>query len=137
MGRVAWEQMYSLHIAEIDEQHKKLVDFSNDIYDKLDNPSFSLDEFDDFYDKLQEFADWHFGTEERYFAKFQYAGAPEHIREHNKIKDRIMELKAEFLKTRKQDTIFATLKLFDDWLSVHIMEYDQKYVALFHEHGLK
>lgn len=136
MGRVSWEEMYSVHIKELDEQHKKLVDYTNEIYDKLDSQSFDLAEFDGFFDKLTEFADWHFGTEEKYFAKFHYPGAAPHINEHNKIKNRIMELKAKFLGARSADTIFETLKLFDDWLFVHIMEFDKKYVKFFHEHGL-
>jgi len=137
MGRVAWEKFYSVHIKEIDEQHQKLIDFTNEIYDNLEKPTFTLEEFDGFFDKLREFADWHFGTEERYFAKFGYEDATKHIAEHNKIKDKIMEIKARFMKSRHIDTIFEALKLFDDWLFVHIMEYDQKYVDLFHRHGLK
>lgn len=137
MGKVAWEKMYSVHINEIDEQHKKLIDFTNEIYDKLDKPNFNLDEFEGIFDQLIEFANWHFGTEERYFAKFNYEGAAAHIQEHNKIKDKINELKDQFLRAGKITMIFEVLRLFDDWLFVHIMEYDQKYVKLFHEHGLK
>jgi len=138
MGIVAWENFFIVHIKEIDEQHHKIVDFTNEIYDKLNSATtVDLSAFDDIFDQLREHADLHFGTEERYFAKFQYPEANVHIAEHNKIKDRIMDLKTRFLAARNQDIIFEALKLLDDWLLVHIMEYDQKYVKLFHEHGLK
>lgn len=137
MGRVAWEKFYSVHIKEIDDQHHQLIDFTNEIYDKLEEQTVSLERFDDFFDKMLAFAIWHFSTEEKYFAEFDYPEAAGHIAEHEKIKAKIVELKKQFVGSRNVDVIFDTLRLFDDWLFVHIMEFDQKYVEFFHQHGLK
>jgi hypothetical protein len=52
------------------------------------------------------------------------------------IKSKIRELKEAYELSKSLHIIFETLRLFDDWLLVHIMEYDKKYVKLFNSKGL-
>jgi len=137
MGRIPWEKFFTIPIKEINNQHKKIVDFINETYDNLDKGSLNLKEFDNFYGRLENFADWHFGTEEKYFDQFNYPDALGHIAEHNKIKGRIQELEKKFFAQRDTEVIFETLNLFDDWLFHHLMEFDKKYVDFFLSHGLK
>lgn len=137
MGNVYWDKMYSVHIQEIDSQHERIVDFLNRAYDKLEKDLIDLKELETFFDELQEFAELHFGTEEKYFAEFKYPQADIHVAEHDKIRVKITEFKKRFLTDNDPKIIFETIAMIDDWLLGHIMEYDQKYVDFFHKHGLK
>jgi len=136
MPKIKWEPMYSVNVEEIDSQHKMLLDFMNDLYAKLETTSFDANEFSTFFLDLKKHALLHFSTEEKYFEKFNYDKAQEHMEQHRAVVNRIEELNSEYDKTNSSYVIFETLQFLDDWILVHIMEHDKKYVKCFNEHGL-
>ena len=137
MPHAVWNDIYSVNIKEIDDQHKALVDFINQGYDHVANSSTDPKIYSDFFDNLIAYANFHFGTEEKYFEKFNFELALEHILRHNDIKATIARLQSNYQQTHSIDVIFDTLHLIDDWLFEHIMDYDKKYVDCFVQHGLK
>jgi hemerythrin len=134
--KVIWEPIYSVNVKEIDDQHIKLIDFINDAHSRLNQSNNILADSDDFYPRLIQHAIDHFDTEEKYFAKFQYDGAEEHIAKHNEIKAKTIEFELRFKKEKSTQILLETLQFLDDWLFVHIMEYDKKYTKCFNVHGL-
>ena len=76
-----WKQEYSVNIKEIDQQHRKLFDLINLLYD-----SSLLNEKEDILEKifveLKDYAFVHFKDEEKYFARAGLSGykdAPAHM----------------------------------------------------------
>jgi hemerythrin-like metal-binding protein len=136
MPKVYWEPVYSVNVREIDEQHQRLINFMNEAYDKIEQQQFSDEDLAGFFAKLSDHANNHFGTEEKYFTQFNYDGAPVHIDQHNIIKAEIEKFGERYKTTPSQEIIFETLQFLDDWLFVHIMEFDKKYVKCFNDHGL-
>ena len=137
MPHAVWNDIYSVNIKEIDDQHKALVDFINQGYDNVANSTSDVKIYSEFFVKLVNHAELHFSTEEKYFKLFNFSLAPEHIFRHNNIKATIANFQSKYQQTHSLDIIFDTLQLIDDWLFEHIMDYDKKYVDCFVQHGLK
>lgn len=136
MGKVAWQPIYSVHVKELDAQHIALIEFMNEVYRNLDAGMYTTGDSLSLIDKLYKHAEVHFGTEEEYFAKFSYPESEVHIAEHNRIKHDLLELRKKHERNNKIDVLFEILQFLDDWVLVHIMEYDKRYTKCFNEHGL-
>ncbi len=123
-----WKDEYSVKIAEIDEQHKKLFD----LIIELESCS-KASEFEtivkDVLENLMEYVNIHFETEEYYFDKASYEETDAHKEIHNAIKLDLNE-KINTLFARKITAldIVGLHNFLIDWLQHHILEQDQKYV---------
>ncbi len=133
--RFLWSDEYNFGIIEIDTQHQYFVSIINELYDAI----LSLevrDKLNAIFIKLVNYAVEHFATEEKYFAKFNYAGAEEHIAKHEEMKAKIAELQ----KKIKEDDFKLSFDLIDfleGWLVDHLAVMDRKYVECFKANGLK
>lgn len=136
MPKISWDPSLNVNVKELDLQHQHLVDFMNEIYDKLDQKSLTSQELQDFFQRIQDHAREHFATEEKDFELCAYPGATAHIAEHRRIERRISDLKQAYEKAPSEKLIFDTLEIMGNWLFVHIREYDQKYTRYLNEHGL-
>ena len=135
MEKAVWDEKYSVNVKEIDEQHKNMIKFINDVNDNLAAGS-DFKFFDDFFDELMHHTITHFETEERYFEKFAYEDAKVHIIEHNNIKKVVTELQKKYLDDPSPTVIFEVASLLEAWLMGHIMLHDKKYTKCFNDHGL-
>lgn len=135
MPKILWEATFSVGIKELDDQHKRLIDFMNEIYERLEKDAEATD-YRDFFIRLRGHAENHFATEERYFAEFAYPDAVEHTKEHRKVQARIGKLEEAFNQDPSTLVVYEVLHLLDDWLFDHAMMYDKKYTEHFKKHGL-
>jgi hemerythrin len=129
-----WNEGLSVHVKEIDEQHKTFVGLINRLNDTLNSRKTGND-VKNILDELVAYAKLHFDTEEKYFKKFKYVDAKEHIDEHSKLLKKLRELH----KSHSKDNIKVSFELIDfleDWLINHLDTQDKKYVKCFNDHGL-
>jgi len=125
---------YSVGVSLIDEQHKQFVW----ILDKLStaiSKSDTKDVLAGILNDLDQYAVYHFNTEEKYFKEFNFSGAKEHIKEHGKFIDELASIKEKFVK----DELRLSLELvsfMSSWLVNHVAGMDRKYTECFNEHGL-
>ncbi len=92
--KVHWEDSYSIGIEEIDNQHKKLFDLVNKLYDLEENANIK----EEMRDILYAFSDYtkvHFRDEEKYMASIGY---PE-LEEHKEIHQHIIESLSDIIHT--------------------------------------
>jgi len=136
MARVVWNDIYSVNVTELDNQHRGLVDFINQAYDHLDTPESDTQFFTNFFDRLIDHATFHFSAEEKYFQQFNFPESEAHVAQHNQIKSKVINLQSKYSSTHNINVIFDTLQLLDDWIFNPIMEFDKKYVKLFNDSGL-
>ena len=136
MPKIIWNPAYSVGVQELDSQHKHLVDFMNEIYDKLDRDVLTDEDLNGFFGRLSKHARTHFETEENDFALCNYPEAAAHIAQHRMIEEQIAELQKKFETDKLTKLVYDTLQLIGHWLFVHITEYDKKYTRCFNEHGL-
>lgn len=132
---IFWSEKYNLGVHVIDEQHKKMIWIINKLYYTMQT-STEKESLREIMKELVDYADYHFATEEEYFAKFNYEGTEEHIKTHHAYREQIAEFSKEYYEN---DTMLAT-KMMDflrEWWTGHILGIDREYVGCFHEHGLK
>ena len=134
MKIIEWAQKMSVQVAEIDDQHKKLVEIINAAF-SIENPSENRKKFEPILNDLIEFTRVHFSTEEKYFDKFNYAEKDEHIEEHLKLIDAVLKFKDGFDSGKCDCEPF--LSFLRDWLAEHLLKMDQKYVECFKANGLE
>ena len=134
MAFIKWNDSFSVHVVEIDNQHQKLVGMLNDIHDAMSRGQ-GKTVVDSIIDGLIAYTQTHFATEEKYFVTYKYPGALEHIREHNDFVKRVLEFKREADKG-KQGLSIEVMLFLKDWLLKHIKGSDMKYSSFFNEHGL-
>jgi hemerythrin-like metal-binding protein len=131
----AWKEEYKMNIKEIDKQHEYFVSLLNKLYIAIidfqtqDNLGLILDE-------LIVYAVDHFKTEEKYFDKFHFIGAEEHKKEHQMLKERLLDFKLKFTQDKAKIS-FELIDFLESWLVDHLDNMDKKYVECFHVNGLK
>lgn len=129
-----WKDEYSVGVAEIDDQHKKLFAIINDLVDTLRKIP-QKDDLETVLTELVTYKSNHFETEERYFHQFGYVDTKQHEEAHRSFNSKIAELQKEF----GSDVIglsFALADFLENWLIDHLLNMDKKYKQCFQEHGL-
>jgi len=136
MTTLVWNDSYLVGVKEIDDQHKKLFTIINSRFDLMKNAE-NEEKLKEVLQELNDYASYHFSTEEKYFQQFQYEKTQEHTSLHNSYKD-AMQLYT--IKLNSENKILVAYELMDylvGWWIHHITDEDQKYKQCFTSHGLK
>jgi hemerythrin-like metal-binding protein len=137
MAIITWEKDYSVGVAELDEQHKKLIAIINNLFSLYAENKFSDVDVEPIFQELTDYADQHFTTEEYYFKLYNYDKKDAHIALHNAYRKKLEELKNFYDKNTNADTLFAINNFLNDWWIWHINHVDKEYTAYFNANGLK
>ncbi len=128
-----WSKELEVGIGEIDEQHKWLVDTTNELHDAMEAGA-NRQQVGDILEALMDYTMNHFIVEEDLFNRLGYPETEAHKAEHNKFTDEIMAL-----IERHESGASAgeeTLTLLKEWLTHHILKVDKAYVEHFRAHGV-
>jgi len=135
MAPVNWTDRLSVNVAEIDQQHKKLLAMLSDLGDALGAGEGYM-VLGKITNDLMTYTAAHFQTEENYFARFAYPDTDKHKREHAFFVKKVADFKRE-LANGKAMLATEVAQFLSDWLKQHIMGSDKQYSRCFNEHGLK
>ena len=135
MSLIQWNDSLCLDIAEIDQQHRKIVDMINELNDAM-RQSKGKELLGKILNGLVSYAASHFKTEERYFAQFGYAESDKHKAEHAAFVKKVSEFKQGF-DAGKLGVSMQVMTFLSDWLQHHIKGSDKKYIACFQQNGVK
>lgn len=142
MPLINWDDSIALNISEIDNQHKQLVNIINEMFDGIKDAR-GNEVIDGILNKIIEYTDYHFATEEKYFDQFQYPESDSHKEEHRHLIEQVYQFKEAFNEGRKNrdgSDIALTVdlwKFLKSWLVNHIQLSDKKYASLFKANGVK
>lgn len=135
----SWDEKYATNIEEIDEDHKKIINLFNEVYEKV----FQCENVDDEREltkqtlhKLAKYVQYHFTAEEGLMIKINYPDYIEHKREHDHYISEVNNLIVEY----EQGGValsFPTFMLLKEWITNHILGTDQKYGPYFHNQTVK
>ena len=129
-----WKDEYSVHVEEIDNQHKEMFNIVNNLISKL-NSQQNESTIKEILNSIIRYKETHFATEEKYFDLFHYEGAEAHKIAHKSFAKHIEDLRSS--KIDNTTTLaFELIDYLEDWLINHLMNMDHKYVKCFLENGL-
>ena len=131
---VLWNEKYNTGIKEIDDQHKKLVNILNELYESFIDRT-TNEKLKAVVQEMDRYTEYHFGVEEKYFKEFNYKGANEHITEHEIFIHKVKVFKQD-IEEGKVSVTFQLMNFLRSWLIEHINGTDRKYIGLFKEKGL-
>lgn len=134
---ITWKESFSLGIKEIDTQHKRMIGIINKLYDAMET-STEKEKLSDILRELNEYANYHFETEEKYFHEFNYEHAIEHIKSHDMYREKVNQFSKDYNNYSEHLVLpFEMMEFLRGWWTRHILGEDRLYVKNFHEHNLK
>ena len=112
----------------IDNEHRQLFDYANQIYDLL-HAEFVPDKYDNILDilgKLRDYTKKHFADEEAYMESIQYKKIFTQKVQHQAFIDELDKLDLDEISEldNQEETISNLLSFVTDWLIHHILEVD-------------
>jgi hemerythrin len=134
MAFIDWNDGYSVHVREIDAQHRLLFDLINRLHDAM-KVGKSREVLGGIFSELLRYTVDHFRTEETLLRLHGYPESTAHLREHHELTKQAAALKERFAKGE-----MITLQVMDflrDWLTNHILKSDKQYVAHLAARGVK
>lgn len=134
MSLLVWSPSLSVNIKEIDDQHRRMIHYINELHDSAQqgkDPVFLRG----LIDKLVAYKKEHFALEEKYFAQLKYPEAETHIREHEAFSQQL-EVFEKQAEAAPGETVLPLAKFLADWILTHIQETDMAYAEFFNARGL-
>ena len=120
----SWYNKYSINNDVIDNQHKKLFDIFNNLFDTCvggDKEKLSAA----VVDELVLYSDYHFKTEEQYMKDIRYDDIDRHIKLHDTFRQKVIEFKRN-KQLGEHELCHELLLYLSKWLMHHVMEEDKK-----------
>lgn len=135
MALVTWDKSYSVSVQKFDEQHQKLFDLLNTLYDAMQKGQGQAI-VQDTVRELSTYTLTHFRAEEEALRKANYPGLAVHQAEHQKFIAQVSQF-SEQLRAGKVASSITILTFLKDWLANHIRQTDRSYAAYLNSQGVK
>lgn len=123
MPIVTWSDENSINVAEIDNQHKKLIELVNEIHSAVESCA-DKEDLRNRLVNLTEFTRSHFDFEDALMKKHDYPDLIGHQKEHRLLIQHLEELVNAVSKGRKL-TFYSDYDVSSDWALTHISEHDK------------
>jgi hemerythrin len=133
-----WKNEYSVNVAEIDEQHKKLFQIGS----RINDLAFADDEYDHYDEilsilkELKDYTQYHFNHEEKMMEKYGYERKDSHKFEHYFVIKKIEKFENSDIDENQKDTVVDLVAFISDWISSHILKEDMQYKNFFNSKGI-
>jgi len=122
---IQWTNALAVGIDDIDAQHKELFRQADRLLE-ASQKGIAMEELDRTLQFLGQYVVDHFGTEERYMAKFGYPAARLHKQEHDDFVGEFVRTKERFDREGVSLTLlFQVQKRIVEWLNNHIRKEDK------------
>jgi hemerythrin len=134
MPVIEWVEALSVHVDEIDEEHRGIIEIINDLHDAL--LSSRTSELNDArtraLDTMEEKVSSHFATEEAFMARIGYPDLKSHREKHHAF----LELLRQHRKNLQDGVILLNselMKTLANWFVDHELGEDQKCSSFYSE----
>lgn len=125
MPFVFWDESFSVHVPELDNEHKIIVNIINDIHD-----AFIAGKGNEMIlkavDALVDYTQTHFKNEELFMEELHFEKLDEHKQKHEQL---IRDVKSFKVRIQDHETIgfFEIMDFLRKWLFNHILSEDMEY----------
>ena len=123
-----WKEEYEVGVAEIDEQHQKLIDIANRVYELMRN-ELALDKYDQIVEILQELKEYtvyHFHFEEGLMQKAKYKKRFSHKLLHQEFLAQVEAVDLSAVDEEQDAYLVKIMDFIANWLIEHIVGEDKK-----------
>lgn len=125
MAYISWKETYNIGIKVIDEQHTKLVEIINELYEaqKIGTSQVIIN---DVIKELECYTKYHFDSEEEIQTTNRYPQFDQHKIEHEEFIGKLQEFKRD----ANRNNLLLSLKTIDylkDWTINHILGSDKDF----------
>ncbi|WP_319402521.1 bacteriohemerythrin [uncultured Anaeromusa sp.] len=123
-----WKEEYEVGVAEIDEQHQKLIDIANRVYELMRN-ELALDKYDQIVEILQELKEYtvyHFHFEEGLMQKARYKKRFSHKILHQNFLAQVEAVDLSAVDENQEAYLIQIMDFIANWLIDHIVGEDKK-----------
>jgi len=135
MATMTWKDAYSVGIASIDQQHKKLIDLIN-VLDGALQQGKSKEILDSLLADLVSYCATRFATEEKLMRENNYPDFQSHREKHRKMTAKVLALQKD-VKQGKAMVSMEVMKFLQQWLDKHILGTDKKYSTFLTSRGVR
>ena len=125
MDLIKWRASYETGIAEMDEEHKQIIEIVNRLYRMLRGAE-DTDDLKSIYTTLAEYSEQHFKHEEELLQKHNYPGMEEQGQSHEEFVNKLQEIRDD-LEANDAKAIPEVYKFLREWWIGHIVESDKEY----------
>ncbi len=131
MEQITWTEDFSVGIARIDEQHKRLIQMINRLIAEPQTTTKS-ETVSDLLNDMTNYAFEHFATEEELMREHNYPHLEEHVAQHRAFRKKTVDFcSATMLDVEAvPETMLYYLR---DWLVEHILKSDMAFKPFFRE----
>jgi hemerythrin len=127
MSLIEWNNaLYSVQINEFDNDHKKLLQFINDLHTSMLKGQ-GKEKLSQILVELKAYTQYHFTAEEKQMAAAGYPDLEQHKKYHSDLIKQLSELIKDF-EYGKREASIETFRFLKEWLFNHIQVADKKYV---------
>jgi len=127
MPFMEWSEQYATGIVDIDNDHRTLFTFVNDLHDKVESGA-DDDAVATTLAGLVNYVGVHFEREENFMAAAGYEDLEDHVASHHRLAARVMAQKEQFDADPENFNREALLEFLRGWLTGHILYTDMDYV---------
>lgn len=135
-----WKPEYSLNIAEIDKQHKRLFELAEELYE-ISKAGDNFDYYDDImriFWELRDYTVYHFGYEEKLLEQYGMDSnyVKMHKLEHGAFVNKMIKFGQQDIDKNEKKILLEVIMFAVDWIEKHIMNTDKKYSSFLNSHGV-
>lgn len=126
MSFIAWNDRLSVGVKQLDDDHHKLIDLMNELYDAI-QAGHAKEKIGDIIDRLVAYSREHFAHEESLFAQTAYSEGAAHKKEHDNMLRWATKIRREYGEGQLAAPALEVMNQLKDWFYDHINGTDKKY----------
>jgi len=128
---VTWSNSYSMGVKIIDDQHKGLIEFVNDLFNHASgNENRERAYFTEVIQQAVQYIKEHFQAEERLMIGTKFPGYAEHKKVHDEFTLTVVKSVKDF-EAGKRLVLEKFAYFLKDWILTHIAVMDRQYADYF------
>lgn len=134
MSLVTWSNDYGVKVRQFDEQHRKLFDIVNELYDAMRDGK-GTQVVNKVLDSLVSYTQAHFSAEERLMRLYEFPGYSSHKKLHDQLVSQVRDFQGRAEKDPGAVTL-AVMTFLKNWLVQHIQGEDANYGPFLNGKGI-
>jgi hemerythrin len=134
MPILVWSDEYCINVAEIDAQHKKLLEYVNKLHAGVE-AQIDKKELRRLVLELVDYTRFHFATEEKLMEEHAMEGVANHQNDHESLLRHLVGI-VDAISEQKRPAFYSQYDVSNDWFLAHILGFDKNMGAFLNSKGV-